>query len=522
MKKHYFLNGLLIASMATILLLMNACSTPAYKRTVPADAVSVVELDVKNIAQKADFMDQKDQIADLIASVEPGNRLYRKFADAVKNPTNAGLNLAKPVYLFALPSLEDAFITAAVKDDEALIQMLISLSDEFDVLQSGELTWITYNNKLFGVITKNVLLLSTTGTTKEKSVFRDLLTQKEEDSFFSTREFHAMRLHRGDVTMLVNMRALSNNSKRDIRKELENEFGVDDMEDIWNDIRETHVLANLICESGKISMNLFAGGMDDLSSKVLAKKLDTEALKKIPNRNLAGIMAFSIDGKACWEEIDKELNPSKRKMSHRERNRYEAIGEYVLQLNGTVVGSIGGNKLFKNPEVLCVLPAPKAETKSTLNALGERLPEDVYMDGNNTHTAITNMINYDYSSVPTPFDKASAANATYAYAYLKAEPFISDLFDDLTRNAKRGELKVYNQLRDLCELADYAELKVEDGDMLQLFIARAHESMDVKGEGKNKVSLTLYLNDNSNNALSLILKKGIALGNTVVEYENEK
>lgn len=522
MKKHYFFNGWLIAGVVIIAMLMNACTTPAYQKAIPADAVAVVELDVKNIGIKSDFIEQKDKIADLIASIEPRDRMFKKFAEIVKKPMNSGLDLSKPVYLFALSTVKDAFGVAAIKDQDEFIKTLTSFSDNFDVRSSGEISWIYVEDQLLGAVTKNTLLCTATGLTKEKSVYRDLLEQKKKESFWATRDAKMMRRHHGDITAMVNMPALSNKAKRDIRNDLERELGSQDIEEIWNQLLEARIVANLRFKSGKLEMNLYAGGIDEISTNLLAKKIEPDDLKKIPNHNLTGVIAFGIDGNAFRKTTDQELRPFVRQMSREERDIYNALGDFIGSMDGTIIGSVGGKDIVHNPKLLGIIPTPKLETRNMIQTIGEKLPEDVYLEGNSTHTAITNLSNYDFEAVQSPFEKTSNAKSAYLYAYLKAEPVINAVFDDMTRHADRAEMKVYNQIRNLFDLADYAELKAETGNWLQVLLSRTHKMMGHNTEGENKLSLTLYLNDNSKNALSLITERYIAIGEAIVDYENNR
>ena len=71
MKKNFSFRGLLLFALVVLAAMLSSCSKSAYKKTIPADAPIVVELDIKNIGLKSDFLAQKDDIADLILSIDP-------------------------------------------------------------------------------------------------------------------------------------------------------------------------------------------------------------------------------------------------------------------------------------------------------------------------------------------------------------------------------------------------------------------------------------------------------------------
>lgn len=521
MKKRFLGNGWMIAGMVIITILMNSCGTPAYKKTIPSDAAVVVELDVKNIGKKADLLEQKEKIADLILSSNPGDRMMRKIADAVSNPTNTGLNMLKPVYFFVLPSVEDAFVLAAVNDKNAFTNTLTSISNDFDVSTSGEISWIMVEERIYGAVTDDALLISVTGS-KDRSVYRELLDQNKSQNFFTRSNSELMRRYKGDITAMVNMRSLSKNIKREIRREIEDDFGMYDTEDIWNQMFETQLIANLQCKSGYMALNLYANGLGDISSSPLVKTIDPKELKQIPNTNIIGVAAMGIEGESYWKIVNAIMYPLVRKMSYEERDAYDAVGELVRSIDGTLVGSIGGKDVVHNPEVLCILPTAKSTVKSTINALGAQLPNDLYLDGNSTHAAVSNMYHYDFESHSSSFDKASNAKGSYLYIYLKTEPLVNEIFEEINRDATREEVKVFNKFRDLCEQMDYAELKVEKkAKNLLGTLTGIYEETAFDADGKNKISLALYMNDDSENVLSIILTNAIKIGNALVDYEND-
>lgn len=520
MNTHTFSNGGLIAKMVIVAIFMNSCGTPAYKKTIPSDAVAVVELDVKSIGKKADFFEQKEKIADLITSTNPEDRMMRKIADVVNNPMNTGLNMMKPVYFFALPSVEDAFVLASVKDKSAFTNTLTSISKDFEVSTSGDISWIMVDEQIYGALTEDALLISVTGL-KDRSVYRELLDQNKPQHFFTKSNSELMRRYKGEITAMVNIRSLSKNIKRDIRREIENDFGMYDTEDIWNQLFETQLIVNLQCKSGYMALNLFANGLGDLSSNPLVKTIDPDELKQLPNTNIVGVAAMGVEGEVYWKIVHAVMYPLVRKMSYEERDAYDAVGELVRSIDGTLVGSIGGKDIIRNPEVLCILPTSKSNVKNTINALGGQLPDDLYLDGNNTHAAVSNMYHYDFGSHISSFDKASNAKASYLYVYAKAEPLVNELFDEIYRGAEREDVKVWNKFRDMCEQVDYAELKVEKKSKKLLGVLTGiYEEIAFDADGKNKISLTMYMNDASENVLSIILKNGIKIGDAIVDYEN--
>lgn len=100
MKKNFSFRGLLLSSLVVLAAMLSSCSKSAYKKAIPADAPIVVELDVKNIGLKSDFLAQKDDIADLILSIDPEDADLKKLADMLRNSQDMGLDMLSPFYFF--------------------------------------------------------------------------------------------------------------------------------------------------------------------------------------------------------------------------------------------------------------------------------------------------------------------------------------------------------------------------------------------------------------------------------------
>lgn len=494
MKKTFSLSSLLMAGAVMITFLMSSC-VPSYKKVIPASAVSVVEVDVKNLCKKSNFVKQQEDLADLIASIDLKDKTLKKISAFVEEPEKTGLNLAHPVYMFVMPTTDDMFLLASVKNQEDAVKTLEYFSDNLQVRTFDNISWLYINNTLSGVLTGKALLL---GNVENKNIYRHLLEQ--DDHFFASKSGRWMKCHSGDITAMLNMENLSSKDRRNLECTLEKNLDMlskAEVDDILEQVLTSKVAVNLEFKAGKLVLNTATKGLNHKSTKDCNKRVKVADLKKVPNDNLWAVAAIGLDGNACWDIFKKTMRPLIKEMSCQEREELEAIEDFVRAMDGTIVGAAGGKKIDQNPELLCILPTSVMEVESAIEDYEIEIADELQLDGNKKYSTITNKTCYNPEKVAYPFKKACRARMTYAYAYFNMEPAMKMLFDELACEADCHQAKVYDKLETLCNMLDYAEWKVPT---------------------KNKTSLSLYLNDKSENSLTYFLEHGIKIGNAIVNY----
>ncbi len=495
MKKAISFRGLLTAGMVVVAALLSSCSRSAYKKAIPADAPIVVELDIKKAGLKSDFLSQKDEIADLILASSPDDRTARKIADAVRDPQSMGLDLLSPMYVFVSPDVEDAYFLASVRKPEDLIKKLRSFSDGIEISESGKINWLTVNGQIAGAVTEKALLI---GSANNKTAFRDLLENNK--AFFSTDAGKYFAKHTGDLSATVNMEALSRQARNEIRREVGRELR--DLrpyltDDVWEQIFEQQWVANLDFKSGECALNLFIEGVEKDDAKVLSRKVSKDALRQIPERNLVGLVAAGIEGQKYIEAADEAIEESGSRLAGEEKMIYNLVKQILRKTDGTMAAAVLGKNFSEDPDLLFLVPTPYEEIEPVLEIIGDEMPKDLFVDGDKKSVSVTNIRNYRHGEVQQPFAKASDAASSYLYAYLDAEPVVDLCFRDLERHAGHDEARLYSAFRNLCNLADCAELLVEK---------------------KDAATLRLELNDDSRNSLALILAHAIRIGNAYIDY----
>lgn len=497
MKKQFSLKVLMMATVAVTALFLASCAKSGYKNAIPADAPLVMELDVKTVALKAEFMDQKNEVADLVESINPENRMYRKIAAALRSPEDIGLDFLSPMYVFATSSIDDGFFLASVRNQDDVAAKLQSFSSDMDIDKDGNLSWIVMDGRVVGALTKSSLLI---GSTNQKAIYRELLGLSGSESFFSTKAGKFLKKHSGDATVLLNMEALSTQQKRELRRAVERELDRDlrflSTDEIWESIYEARLALNLECNAGKIALNLFADDVDKDGKEVL-KKVSKDAFKQVPARDLVGLIAIGIDGEEVWKRVEDEAGSSIALLGE----MTSVIETFATSTNGTAIVALSGKDVKENPEVLALIPTPKSLIKPIISLIGSELPKGIFIEGDKKCTAITNKADYDFENVKSSFDKASNATSSYIYGFVDAKPVLEIAFNYMDNRTRRDQMKLNRKVREFASLADYMELKVEDVDRAQL---------------------ALLLNDKSKNSLALVLEHCLQLGKAYIEYENAR
>lgn len=499
MKKRNTFRGLMMAGVVLIAVLFSSCAKTAYKKAIPADAPVVVELDVKNVGLKSNFLSHKEEIADLVVSIDPEDEMLAKVAKALRNSEEFGLDFMSPMYIFSDAEFDNGYFLASVKSKDEVVKKVSSFTDEIEIKESGDVSWIKVEGEYVGVLTANSLLL---GSSNDKSDYSAFLDQSGKDCFINTDAGKYMSKHTGDITAMFNAEAIPSRMKREIRRSVEREIDRDFREifndELWDKFFEMQVVLNMKFTSGDVSLNLFTTMENE--NKDVAKKISKDALKQVPSKNLVGLLALGIDGEEFYKALDEQLE----KLDYNSTEASVVLGmasEYLKAMNGTMVAALSGKNWSKDPEFLGIIPLSYDKVKPFLRLMDvDDLPYGISLDGDKQSTSITNIRNYSHGDVSAPFELASHASSCYLYGYVNAEPLV-ELANEELRDNDGDKAKLNRSIRNALDLLNYAELKIEKLDA---------------------ASLAVVLTDDSKNSLELLLEHGLKIANAAFEYEQAR
>jgi hypothetical protein len=473
--KHVSMLGLVC-----MVVMMASCSRSEYKNAIPADAPVVMELDVKDVIKKSDFLAHKGEIADAIESIDDDPAL-QQIAEMLRGTDDFGLDFFSPMYVYLLPSLDDGCFLASVRNRSEFVEKMTSLSNLVKFKESDGISWLYYDDAVLGAVTKRHLLI---GSANDKDVYRDLLEQSGDECFFASEAGKFMNSKAGDLTLSVNMDAMPREIFRMIEREIDDFVDPESIE--W--VKKSQVICNLEFSAGEIALNAFVSNIPEDQFTMPSKKISEEVFSYLPTNDLVGLIAMAIDPQTSNVDLIKET--LEKEFRGEERVMLNQIFDILEDVNGTGVVSVSGNDIENNPELLCILPTAKENVASFVydmnNMWGVDIQElGVNIDGDDNYTSITNATDYNFAP-SAKFEYASSAKTAYVYAYLDIDPFVDMAFDEMIRYASYAKRKTYEKIKAMLDEADYMELKVEE-------MAEASLALVLKSDNKNSLELLLEL-----------------------------
>lgn len=481
--KHVSMLGLVC-----MVVMMASCSKSEYKNAIPADAPIVMELDVRDVIKKSDFLAHKGEIADAIESIDDDPAL-QQIAEMLRGTDDFGLDFFSPMYVYLLPSLDDGCFLASVRNSSELTEKIESLDNEMEIKKSDGISWLYYDDALLGAVTKRHLLI---GSANDKDVYRDLLEQSGDECFFASEAGKFMDSNAGDLTLSVNMDAMPREIFRMIEREIDDFVDSESIE--W--VKKCQVICNLEFSAGEIALNAFVSNVPEDQFTMPNKKISEEVFNYLPTNDLVGLIAMAIDPQTSNVDLLKET--LEKEFRGEERVMLNQIFDILEDVNGTGVVSVSGNDIENNPELLCLLPIAKENVASFVydmnNMWGVDIQElGVNIDGDDNYTSITNAPDYNFAP-SAKFEYSSSAKTAYVYAYLDIDPFVDMAFDEKMGYASYAERKTYEKIEEMLDEADYMELKVEE-------MAEASLALVLKSDNKNSLEVLLELLVNAVNNL---------------------
>lgn len=255
MKKSLFTRLALVAAMVAV---VSACSdkAPEYTNVIPADASSVVSLNMKSLADKAGLNDKENKEAKekIIEAMKSGMNAatFQQMEMILKDPKKSGVDVAKPLYIFSSEALPSVSVVAKVSSEDDLHALLETMVKEnvCQPISGGDgYQYTVIGNQLFLAYTPSLLLVTSyrgnTQLEKLKQGLTALLKQDADKSIASTEVFKRMQKLGGDIDAMFSPMALMGPYA-----------GMISQQDLPYDInlKDLQMLGSLSFDKGKISM----------------------------------------------------------------------------------------------------------------------------------------------------------------------------------------------------------------------------------------------------------------------------
>ena len=294
MKKFHLISMLLL-----VVGVFCSCTNKDYQKAIPADASLVMRVEFGDIAQKAEFQKSeamKTLEQSLEAAVKKGD--LEKVKAYLDDPTEMGLDFGEPAYFFMV-GMETFGLTMKVDDEGALKDFITLLQQqglatkpvEKDGLMCG-----TVIDEIHYSYDANACLLMASPQGKGKSttsrMARELMNQKESNSFLDTDGFDRLDDADGDVSLYTNVGNLPKEMIAPLLRLLPNNL----------DPKDLDVVADLKFENGKATLKGRVYGNSSEAKKII-KTADDEL------DNIDGVFLDKVSDKMMvW--IGANLNGS--------------------------------------------------------------------------------------------------------------------------------------------------------------------------------------------------------------------
>lgn len=364
--KTCLLNRLWMGALA--LVLAASCSHPGdYTNAIPAEATEVVSIDLQSLALKAGVDDPQNaealqKLSQTLASgvSADAQKAVETFFD---NPSEAGIDFGKPVYIFHSSETNRQGFIAAVDDTDKLKKLLKATQSETQMADVAEKDGysFSYNDRSFLAFNATTLLvLPSTDTPDIAKMHQNastLLGQSEEQSVSSQTAFQQMLESKGDIRMMMTTSSLF---------KLYQDPMLMAMADSMN-LQNIKYVGGLSFEPGQVAINVSYTSDDPKAQEYFEKQL--KATRPIQNtfapyfpQSTLLYLTLGMDGKEVFAQLDE--NPQlKKALSAKDR---ELVKTLVASLENDFTLGITGLNAQGNPTILAYAETNNADLLNQL------------------------------------------------------------------------------------------------------------------------------------------------------------
>lgn len=466
-KYHLFL-------MAAVLALLSSCSkVPEYAKVIPDDAVFVMRIDAKQLAEKSGIGDNdkaKKQFAKMLKDADLSRGLQEKMEKIIDDPASCGIALDKPMFVYMAEDGSDmkGGLVGAVRSKGDLTDLLNDLAKESDgdkVKEEKNYSYIEQRREVL-VFTDDWFYFGERKYSDDAEDFADdickLFEKDAKGSILETDEFNKMCDATGVAQILINGKGLA--SMRDT-KELEQMMpeGVD--------LEKASFMLDLTLDKGEVALmgevlTDDAGWKKYMAdSDKLMGNISGDLLKYIKKDGLA--IFANIDGAAVYDRL-KDLGMMKM------------VGDDEQAMVKKVLGSIKGDVAVGFSDIDMQKGIPTAafymQTKdnSIVSVVAQTMDSPLKQKASDQYTAALPMAgdgasvnfgfknNISYISVgqnPKEFDTPSGAFSKSDLKGKKAYAYFGFAILKKLEGMASGEEKLYVDA--LLKLCDYVEFYAE-------------------------------------------------------------
>ena len=182
-----------LSVLAVLIVFLAACSkTVEYTNIIPADATVVTSINLKSLASKAGLNDKENEAAKqkVLEALKSGMNAatFQQLEKVMNNPSESGIDVEAPVYVFTSPSFPYSTAVAKIKSEDDLhasLEIMVKEQICQPINEAAGYSFTTMNGGLVAFNNSTVMLISVKGTSqieKAKEGITNLLKQTADNT----------------------------------------------------------------------------------------------------------------------------------------------------------------------------------------------------------------------------------------------------------------------------------------------------------------------------------------------------
>ena len=208
-----------LSVLAVLIVFLAACSkTVEYTNIIPADATVVTSINLKSLASKAGLNDKENEAAKqkVLEALKSGMNAatFQQLEKVMNNPSESGIDVEAPVYVFTSPSFPYSTAVAKIKSEDDLhasLEIMVKEQICQPINEAAGYSFTTMNGGLVAFNNSTVMLISVKGTSqieKAKEGITNLLKQTADNSIAKSGAFQKMEKQKSDINFFASMAAI--------------------------------------------------------------------------------------------------------------------------------------------------------------------------------------------------------------------------------------------------------------------------------------------------------------------------
>lgn len=382
-----------LSVLAVLIVFLAACSKKSeYTNVIPADATAIASINLKTLAEKAGLNNKeneevKQKMLNAFKS-EANAATFQQLEKVINNPSESGIDVMSPIYLFTATSFPYTAIVAQVNSEgnlrsnleilakEQLCQPVIK-EDGYSFTTIGDAGLLAFNESTALIVATN----GTSVTTKIKEAIALLMKQTAENSISKNAGFKKMQEKKGEIAFFASVAAIPDMYASQVSVGLPANVNPKDI----------MMLGNLSFEKGKVALQ-FEHYTENKEVEALLKKqekaftkLNTSLLKYFPESTLT-FFNVGVNG----AELYNLLIENKEFRNNVSIAKAAEVKELFNSFSGDIsAGLLNVSMMNNSPTLLAYADVKNGDALKTLysnkQALGLKKGEDILQLGENEY-----------------------------------------------------------------------------------------------------------------------------------------